>query len=176
MRTFILVIVLLGWIIIAGCDGAGEPGRQDDAGAASKLGYGPDGVTADLGPNPCDAFVKHPECDAAGGVDHCGWDPSTGRCYPEIATELAGFVRPRVCEDIDWCAMYQAWHLQASLAPGGSSTGTVKIYAPGTIMIWSTPASQYLGNPDKSAPASFVCLPNQEAFAVTSGMIEHACP
>jgi len=61
--------------------------------------YSPVGVFAELGRNPCQNEVKHPEC-ALTGLDTgvglgCAWNPTTNECFLKDAKGSAVCVKPR---------------------------------------------------------------------------------
>jgi hypothetical protein len=166
MKTLMMILVLA----VAGCEGGygdetgsdagadeGE-GEGKDGGGVLKLDggdlYTPSGVRANLGANPCADFVKHWECKGADDFVHCGWDPSSGACYPAVDDSL-----PKICAQVDWCAV--AKEMSAAKI-------TTKTYAVGTIKVWGADANHYLGNPNGLHPLGSVCLPNKQPVVVTS--------
>lgn len=159
MKSFLMVFAL---VFLGACDGmpagespdAGSDTRGSDTLVADTGGYTPNGVTAKLGPNPCMVFTKHPGCVTPDGQDKgtCGWDPATGTCYGEDA--LSGTTHdPHVCDPDKWCPTTQS----------PTSDYWTSVYQPGTVKVWGTPNSRYLGDPS----GGWVCVMNDQVYTVT---------
>jgi hypothetical protein len=155
----LLAIVICTALTLAGCDGGGgdlvpDAGLLDtqadvlrtdvlapapDTGKTDidNGGYTPNGVTANLGVNPCQNTVQHPECDLAVTVG-CGWDPATNKCYPVGGNVITNFI----CDSTKMCSM--------------------ATYQPGTVLIWKPTDARYTYLGDSSG--GYVCLPNSEIW------------
>jgi hypothetical protein len=111
-----------------------DTGKTDVLVPDTGNGYTPNGVTANLGENPCQRKTLHPECFAIGVK--CGWDPATDKCYPNESNHING-----VCDETKWCSTAE--------------------YPPGAILIWNPadPRYTYLGDV-VGGSGGYVCLLN----------------
>lgn len=104
-------------------------------------GYTPNGVTANLGANPCQT---KPECLKSGV--RCGWDPATNKCYdnnPDLLNTNGHM--PGICDETKWCT-------DGSLPPG--------------TLMWTVDARHtYLGD----SSGGYVCLPIETTWCPAGG-------
>jgi hypothetical protein len=155
MKLFLGFVALM--LFSFGCDsqetaervdgGAGDAGRADTLVLGSDTlkddvgGYTPNGVTLNLGVNPCTNYTVHSECFKNGNI--CGWDPATGGCYVG--------------------SRYHSWVCLSPEEVVKIAAGTV--FAAGTIKAWyNDPAHTYLGD----ASGGYICLTNSGPYTFYS--------
>jgi len=167
----LLAIAICTAMSLAGCDGgsgdlAPDAGLLDTqvstdvlhsdskgavyTGGADAQGFGPAGVTTNLGLNPCTNADLHPECRVAAGLadTNCGWNPTTNTCFPMVTTHING-----LCDAVKWC-------VNAS-------------YGPNTVLVWERTA-YYSYRSDQGG--GHVCRLNTATFVASwsgSGVCEN---